>query len=186
VNLSYLTCEDKGSYEDGTPVSTFPLENTYFLLKEHNILCTIYCVHTQMSSRSSSGKKGGTRFKAIYVPPDWEETWKEFGEICRREGESVSHKILRLMEQYVAAHRKGNPQLLLDRFLSNRVLVAGRCFLCGGRDVEWVGSYRRRDGALRLRLLCDSCKRACAAAPHWVKFERIQGAETDEELEGGE
>jgi len=185
MDFSILTWEDKGPHEGGTPISTFPLERMYFLLADNNILLTIYYYHKQMSPHNSSGNEGGSHYKAFYVPPEWEPIWREFKRICQREGETASHIIRRMIEQYVAAHRKGNLQLTLDRYATTKVLVAGRCFLCSVTDVAWVGFYRLRDGSLRRRLLCDSCKRAAEVSPSWQKFERIEGPINDTDLQKG-
>jgi len=139
-----------------------------------------------MSSESSSGNEGGSFSTSFYVPHEKRSTWREFKQIAEREGRSASEILVELIEQYVAAHRKGNPQLMLDRFATTKVLVAGRCFLCGVTDVAWVGFYRLRDGSSRKRLLCDSCKRAAEASPSWQRFERIEGPISDTDLEGGE
>jgi len=79
-----------------------------------------------------------------------------------------------------------NPQPLLDRYFPNRVLVIGTCYICGWRQPSWVGFYQLRDGSLRKRLLCDSCKRAAEASPSWQRFDRIEGpiSETDLERRG--
>ena len=47
----------------------------------------------------------------IYINPS---TWKEFKEICTREGEAMSDKIEVWILQYNQKHRVGNPQLRID------------------------------------------------------------------------
>jgi len=129
-----------------------------------------------MNARNSSGNEGGYFHGSFYIPQGKRSVWQEFKKIAEREGRSASEILVELIEQYVRAHRKGNPQLTLDRYATTKVLVAGRCFLCGVTDVAWVGSYRLRDGSLRRRLLCDLCKRAAEVSPSWQRFERIEDA----------
>jgi len=136
-----------------------------------------------MSSESSSGNEGGPSSTSFYVPQEKWSIWQEFKKIAEREGRSASEILMELIEQYVQTHRKGNPQLILDRFVGQTVLVVGRCFLCGVTDVAWVGSYRLRDGSLRRRLLCDSCKRAAGEGPSWQRFDRIEGSISETDLE---
>jgi len=138
-----------------------------------------------MSARNSSGNEGGYFHGSFYIPQGKRSVWQEFKKIAEREGRSASEILMELIEQYVQIHRKGNPQLILDRFVGQTVLVVGRCWLCGVRDPAWIGSYRLRDGSLRKRLLCDSCKRAAGESPSWQRFERIEGPISDTDLEGG-
>lgn len=58
-------------------------------------------------------------------------TYREFKQICKREGEAVSGKIEDFMKRYIAAHSEGNPQLRLEKFTGQ---VKGKtCFFCQGR-----------------------------------------------------
>jgi len=46
-----------------------------------------------------------------------EAAWKQFIEVCKREGEAASNKLDKWIQRYVQIHRPGNPQLLLNTFL---------------------------------------------------------------------
>ena len=61
----------------------------------------------------------------IYIEPS---AWKEFKQICNREGESMCEKIESWILQYNDRHRKGNPQLRIDYTL--RLINQQKC----GRD----------------------------------------------------
>jgi len=118
-----------------------------------------------------------TRYKAIYVPYDWEETWEKFGKICAREGESVSHRILQMLQEYIRKHEPGNPQLTLERYSTTKALVMDPCFICERRAVEWLAEYVRKDGLLRRVPLCDKCKEQVQNVEPWTNFEPIAEGE---------
>ena len=42
--------------------------------------------------------------------------WKKFKEICKREGETMSGKLEKFMQQYNQAHSIGNPQLTISAY----------------------------------------------------------------------
>lgn len=67
--------------------------------------------------------------KIIYIPETFEQVWRKFGEICDREDSSRSDKIRAFIARYVAVHAKGNPQLLLEKFIGD---VHLKCFGCEG------------------------------------------------------
>jgi len=46
--------------------------------------------------------------------------WNDFKEICDREGESMSEKIEDWVKNYVAVHKKGNPQMMLESFTEEK------------------------------------------------------------------
>jgi len=65
----------------------------------------------------------------FYIDENFIPIWNKFKNICEREDESVSAKIRDLIARYVAVHAKGNPQLLLDKFVGD---VHHKCFGCEG------------------------------------------------------
>jgi len=65
----------------------------------------------------------------FYVDEEFIPVWDKFREICTREDSSASEKIRGFIARYVAVHAKGNPQLLLDKFVGD---VHHKCFGCEG------------------------------------------------------
>lgn len=50
----------------------------------------------------------------IYVKVGDEATYELFKKVCDREGTSASAKIMKMINDYMAAHGEGNPQTILD------------------------------------------------------------------------
>ena len=71
-------------------------------------------------------RKGPYKF-TCYVPPDKEQTAKDFLEIADREGSSGSEKVVEYMTRYVDAHKHGNPQMLIEKFMAPTWLICSDC-----------------------------------------------------------
>lgn len=81
----------------------------------------------------------------IYIKRDFEDTWKSFKMICKREGSSISDKIMaEYVAPYVAIHRDGNPQTQLDFAGKPKTLPLWKtCKASNGKILE--GQFYCRD-----------------------------------------
>jgi len=57
----------------------------------------------------------------VYIPEDSQSLVEEAKMICEREGESLSKKIVDFCADYAALHRHGNPQMLMDKFIQEKL-----------------------------------------------------------------
>jgi len=102
-----------------------------------------------------------TRYKAIYIPPEIEHTWKKFKEICQREGTGPSEKIREYIVEYVRIHEPGNPQVQIASFLPGGPSLAVTALPeCPKR--LWVKAktqeiYCARDSMLKIGQACERC-----------------------------
>jgi len=87
----------------------------------------------------------------FYIDESFVPIWNKFKKICEREDESASAKIRELIARYVAVHTKGNPQLLLDKFVGD---VYHKCFGCQGmfKNLKKVKFLSGRIGGV-----CSKC-----------------------------
>ena len=64
------------------------------------------------------------------------ELYKQFQEICRREGVSIADKLNGFMEDYIKVHGSGNPQFNLEPFIENPKFRADPAFRADKQ--QWV------------------------------------------------
>ena len=102
--------------------------------------------------KSHTGKgKNRSNVGTFYLSDPYKDTWQEFRVICIREGTTASKKIVEFMVQYVMEHKKGNPQLLLEKFSGK---AKQKCYRCDKaypvlRKVEFVSGLKAE--------LCAEC-----------------------------
>jgi len=78
--------------------------------------------------------------------PPWSELWEEFKEVCRREGETVTEKLVELISKYVEEKRdKFNPQTKIDKFVEGPVMEAPRVSCSRGEFWRWVKTLPERE-----------------------------------------
>jgi hypothetical protein len=102
---------------------------------------------------------------SIYFSKRYEFIIKRFKEICKREGLSVSRKLLELMRDYVVVHEEGNPQTTLTRLLtplkspSLPILESGRSQFPMERkiqNVEWLEEIIKRNPGRSLHKIASA------------------------------
>ena len=88
-----------------------------------------------------------------------EEVWKDFLQICKREGMNGSQKLEMFMQTYNQEHKVGNPQLLIVHYVKPEQPQPMRvlCVFCQGATSDgrvfcqkkemWIGGVK-----------CYSCK----------------------------
>ena len=57
----------------------------------------------------------------FYIPVEKAELWRKFKELCKREGESASEKLVEWFCKYYDLHKHGNPQTLMQHYLEEEV-----------------------------------------------------------------
>jgi len=71
--------------------------------------------------------------------PPWSELWEKFKEICRREGETVTEKLVEFISKYVEEkQRKYNPQTAITKFVEAPVMEAPRVTASREEFWRWV------------------------------------------------
>jgi len=88
------------------------------------------------------------KIRSIYV---LDTEWKEFLEICKREGESGSQKLRDYMRNYNQIHRIGNPQRLLESYGSELTLI---CVYCGKGGFKTLRPVKTPGGEMSV---CPDC-----------------------------
>lgn len=86
--------------------------------------------------------------------------WREFKSICHREGESMSRKISRYLNQYNQAHAPGNPQLKMSNYVDTIEPQPMRV-LCGFIDGALSDGqvHCRRSASWLPGVSCYSCEK---------------------------
>jgi hypothetical protein len=93
----------------------------------------------------------------IYI---FDEIWKEFVKICKREGANASNKLEAFMQAYNQQHRAGNPQLLISNYIKmqERSPIRVLCLYCQGALTDGRVFCQRKGGMWISSIQCYSCK----------------------------
>ena len=67
----------------------------------------------------------------LYIPERHREAVQRAKELMKKEGESLSRKVVQYLIDYVRMHEPGNPQLRLDRVLEEGGPRGPVCAVCG-------------------------------------------------------